>query len=43
MFLSYSFCHSEVVDHIEIDKLLIDFLVLFIIVSVEKRWTKMKI
>ena len=32
MFLSYSFCHSLVVDH------LIHFLVMYILVSVEKRW-----
>ena len=42
MFLSYSFCHSEVVDDIEVDNLSIDFLVLLIIVLVEKRWTKTK-
>ena len=42
MFLRYSFCHSEVVDHIEIDNLSIHFLVLLIMVSVEKRWIKMR-
>ena len=38
MFLSFSFYHSYVVDHLEIDNLPIHCLVLFNIVSIEKRW-----
>ena len=30
MFLSYSFCHSKVVDHFEIDNLSVHVLVLFV-------------
>ena len=38
MFLSFLFYHSYVVDHLEIDNLPIHCLVLFNIVSIEKRW-----
>ena len=38
MFLGYSFCHFQVADHLEINNLSIHFLVLFIIVLVEKCW-----